>query len=69
MEQSKRLTKEDMAYKIGRIEACHHATLYWVSARFFFHEPKSDAVKKKQKAGYIIFLFIDKGNDLQVSDF
>ena len=95
MEQSKRLTKEDMVYEIGSIEAYHPATLYWDTlkhdeirslfndlfgtaiswtirvdffASFFFHEPKSDAVKKKQKANYIIFLFIDKGNYLQVID-
>lgn len=29
MEQGKRLTKEDMAYEIGRIEAYHPASLYW----------------------------------------
>jgi hypothetical protein len=29
MEQSKRLTKEDMVYEIGSIEAYHPATLYW----------------------------------------
>jgi hypothetical protein len=29
MEQGKRLTKEDMAYEIGRIDAYHPAHLYW----------------------------------------
>jgi hypothetical protein len=29
IEQGKRLTKEDMAYEIGRIEAYHPASLYW----------------------------------------
>lgn len=29
MEQGKRLTKEDMAYEIGGIEAYHPASLYW----------------------------------------
>lgn len=29
MEQGKRLTKEDMGYEIGRIEAYHPASLYW----------------------------------------
>ena len=29
MEQSKRLTKEDMVYEIGSIEASHPVHLYW----------------------------------------
>lgn len=29
IEQGKRLTKEDMAYEIGRIEASHPAHIYW----------------------------------------
>ncbi len=29
MEQGKRLTKEDMGYEIGRIDATHPAHIYW----------------------------------------
>lgn len=29
MEQGKRLTKEDMTYEIGRVDAYHPAHLYW----------------------------------------
>jgi hypothetical protein len=43
MEQGKRLTKEDMAYEIGRIEVYHPASLYWDTLKWdeilrFFNE-------------------------------
>lgn len=33
LERGKRLTKEDMAYEIGRFEAYHPACIYWDTLR------------------------------------